>query len=387
MKVLQIVKTNTGAIWAYQQAIALKSMGVDIVSVMPDEFNGMAKKYKAHGIKVIGFNASLPLKKPWTFFKKKKQFCAIVKREQPNIIHSHFVTNALFVRFSLNKNFTIPRIFQVPGPLHLEKKFYRKLDILTASKKYDYWIPTCKYSYEIYNHENVDPSHLALIYYGGYGGDAVNQYVKSKNILHKEFNLENGIKLVGIISYFYKPSILKGQRRGIKGHEDFFDAMEKVIKKYNDVIAVVIGGPWKNCEKYEHSLMKYAKSKLGDRVIFTGFRNDLKDIYRELYIAVHPSHSENLGGAAESLAAGIPTISTNVGGFPDIVIDGITGYTVDKQNPTQLANAIERMIDNYTTDCEMTKKGKELVRSILDINITSNQVLEYYNRILERSRV
>ena len=116
--------------------------------------------------------------------------------------------------------------------------------------------------------------------------------------------------------------------------------------------------------------------------MFTGFRTDIKRIYRELDIAVHPSHSENLGGASESLAAGVPTISTDVGGFPDIVVDGQTGYVVPPKSPDKLANAILRMIENYEEARIMAEKGREKVTSMLNIENTGRAILRIYEEIL-----
>lgn len=385
MRVLQIVKTNDGATWAFNQAKKLSEMGVEIVCMLPHTKGGMAVKYKENGMNVIQFDASLPLGNPLGFIQRKKEFIKLLNKINPDIIHAHFVTNALFCRLSLTSN-DIARIFQVPGPLHLEKRIYRKLDIYTAKKGIDYWIPTCEYSNQAYIKEGIKPEQLRLIYYGGYGGKSVDAYKENTNKLHKEFGIDSEIKLIGMVSYFYKPSILKGQKRGIKGHEDFFDAMQIVIKKHPDVKAVVIGGPWNNCVKYEDKLKKYAYEKLGENVIFTGFRSDLKAVYKELAIAVHPSHSENLGGAAESLAAGVPTISTNVGGFPDIVINGKTGYTVDKASPEKLAVAIENMLENYSDALRMAKNGQQYVGKLLDIDHTCSEVYEFYQDIMERKQ-
>lgn len=93
-----------------------------------------------------------------------------------------------------------------------------------------------------------------------------------------------------------------------------------------------------------------------------------------------------MGGAAESLAAGVPTISTNVGGFPDIVVNGKTGYTADKASPMQLANAIDQMLQNYPDALEMAKTGQKHVEKLLDINYTSQEVYEFYKNILEMKR-
>jgi glycosyltransferase involved in cell wall biosynthesis len=106
-----------------------------------------------------------------------------------------------------------------------------------------------------------------------------------------------------------------------------------------------------------------------------------------LDVAVHPSHSENLGGAAESLAAGIPTISTNVGGFPDIVINNQTGYTVNPKSPKELADAIIKTINSHIESRRMAFAGHELVREMLDIKSTSENILEIYNNILSYGNV
>ena len=50
MKILQVVKTNRGAQWAFNQAIHAKKLGVEVVTVLPDAKDGYAAKYKEHGM-------------------------------------------------------------------------------------------------------------------------------------------------------------------------------------------------------------------------------------------------------------------------------------------------------------------------------------------------
>jgi glycosyltransferase involved in cell wall biosynthesis len=285
-------------------------------------------------------------------------------------------------RLALRKNDT-PRIFQVPGPLHLESSLFRKLDIKTA-KENDYWIGTCNKTVQIYESCCVAKNKLFLGYYGGYGGEQCDRYSKNCEVLHKEYNVDSDRVLVGLVSYTYKPKWYAKQKRGIKGHEDFIDALAIVRGTYPQVLGVVIGGPWGNSQKYYQKVIKYAKRHLGNNIIFTGTRDDVKNVYCELDVVVHPSHSENLGGAAESLAAARPTISTNVGGFVDIVKDGETGYTVPAKNPEQLAKAIIKMLEDTTRANEMASKGQELVRKLLDINNTSKKILDIYKEILKQ---
>ena len=64
-------------------------------------------------------------------------------------------------------------------------------------------------------------------------------------------------------------------------------------------------------------------------------------------IFVLPSLSEGLPVTIlEALAAGLPIVTTNVRGLPEIVKNGENGFTVDPQNPTQLAERIMFLLSN-----------------------------------------
>ena len=378
MKVLQIVKTSDGAAWAFEQAKELKERGIDIVTILPNETGKIVIKYKNNNMKIIIGDFSLPIKKPWLFFSRKKKLLKILEEEKPDLIHFHFVTNIIFGRLALRNN-RIPRLFQVPGPLHLENKLIRKIEIKLANN-FDYWAPACIFSKKIYE-KNVDINHVFLAYYGGYGGESTKQY-SITNKLHKEYNIEKSKKIVGMVSYFYKPKYYLGQTRGIKGHEDFIDAIKILNRKRNDIIAIVVGGPWEKSFKYMQKVKRYAKNKDVNNIIFTGFRDDVKDIYKEFDVAVHPSHSENLGGAAESLAAGVPTVSTNVGGFPDIVINNKTGLLCFPNNPVSLAESIDKML-NDTDARKLALNGQRKVKEMLDIKKTAQVIYTIYCDIVK----
>ncbi|MBO5312810.1 MAG: glycosyltransferase family 4 protein [Clostridia bacterium] len=380
MRVLQIVKTSDGARWAFDQTKALIERGIDVITVLPSKSGRVAEKYIENNFPIIEADLSLPVSRPWKLFGRKKLFRKIVEETAPDLIHCHFVTNIIMARLSLGKS-KVKRVFQVPGPLHLESKLFRALDIKTA-KSNDYWIGTCNKTVQIYKDCGIDEGRVFLGYYGGYGGESCDEYLSENSALHDEFGIGSDRKTVGMVSYIYKPKRYARQKRGIKGHEDFIDAMKIVMEKHPEAIGVVVGGPWGNSQKYFEKIKKYAFEQCGDNIVFTGFRTDIKDIYCEIDIVVHPSHSENLGGAAESLAAGRPTISTNIGGFPDIVKDGITGYTVPMKNPTELADAIIRMLENEEKADEMAQEGRKLVREMLDIEGCADKIFEVFHEIV-----
>ena len=238
----------------------------------------------------------------------------------------------------------------------------------------------CKKTCSIYIKKGVDPQRVHLAYYGVPHKEA-SQGV-SKNILHSEYGIADDAVIVAMVSYFYKPKKYLGQKRGIKGHEDFIDAMKVVVQNNSNVIPVIIGNAWDGAEAYENQVKKYAQKVLGNKVIFTGYRNDIYDIYPEVNVVVHPSHSENLGGAAESLMLAVPTISSDVGGFPDIVIPGETGCLAKAKDSEDLADKIIWAIEHQDKMKIMASKGQILVNELLDLNNTATKIYDVYSKIL-----
>ena len=371
MRVLHFVKTSTGATWAFRLMRDLVQLGDEVHVAMPTD-GILVQQYKDAGIIIHELNFSL--RNTWGTLKRIR---TIVDEVRPDIIHSHFVLTTLMMRLALRK-YNIPRVFEVPGPLHLEHFLYRKVELYSAQKNIDFWIPTCKWSYNKYRECGIEESRLFLTYYGG---DLVDKTYQ-KGILRAELGLDNEAIIVGMVAYMYAPKRYLGQKRGLKGHEDLIDAVALLQDKYPNIHLVFIGGPWVGAEKYATKVIEYGKEKIRN-IHFLGTRNNVPDLYQDFTVAVHPSHSENLGGAAESLMLAIPTISSNVGGFPDIVIPGKTGYLTNPSDPNSIAQAIESVINNYSEAKRMAEYGRHYIQELLDSKNTSKDVYHYYRLIKE----
>lgn len=371
MKVLHLVKTSTGATWAYRLMRDLVQMGDEVHVAMPVD-GAMVPLYRSAGIIVHELNYSLK-----GAFGTMKKIRSLVNDIKPDIIHSHFVLTTLLMRPAL-WNYDVARVFEVPGPLHLEHWIFRNADLWTASKKKDFWIPTCKWSLAKYKECGVKEDRLFLTYYGGDLADKTYEAGK----LRTELCLSQDDIVVGMVAYMYAPKKYLGEKRGLKGHEDLIDAVALIQDKYPNLHLVFIGGPWVGADKYEKDVIAYGKQKVRN-IHFLGTRTNVPELYQDFDMVVHPSHSENLGGAAESLMLGVPTIASNVGGFPDIVIPGKTGYLTDVASPSSIASAIEKVIANPVEARSMAKHGQEYLRNLLDAKKTSKDVYGFYRQILK----
>jgi glycosyltransferase involved in cell wall biosynthesis len=285
------------------------------------------------------------------------------------------------MRLALGRRDPRPRVFQVPGTLHLEHPVIRALEIRSAGRQ-DSWIGSCEWIRQRYRQSGIAPDRVFL---SRYGVDLTEIRPAPPGTLRHELNLTPGQQVIGMVAYMYAPRRMLGQSRGLKGHEDLIDAIAVLRERGRDVVGVFAGGAWNGRVDYEARVRNYARRKLGEHAHFMGTRFDVPDLYADFDVAVHPSHSESIGGSAESLMLAVPTVTTDVGGFPDLVKPGETGWLVPAKSPAALANAIAEALDDPQRASALAHKGQCLAREILDIRHNAKEVAAAYEQILSRS--
>ncbi len=105
---------------------------------------------------------------------------------------------------------------------------------------------------------------------------------------------------------------------------------------------------------------------IADRVEFLGSvpYEQLPELYKRADIFVRPSRSEGLGSAfLEAMAAGVITVGTSVGGIPDFLADGTTGFVARPEDVESLRSAISRTFSLDEKNCaEIIDRARLLVR-------------------------
>ena len=83
------------------------------------------------------------------------------------------------------------------------------------------------------------------------------------------------------------------------------------------------------------------------RVHFLGHRKDLDSLMPVFNLFVLPSYTEGLPNVLlEAAACHVPIVATRVGGVPEIITEGESGFLVDPGNTKQLSAAIEQFLCN-----------------------------------------
>ena len=376
MRVLHLVKDSIASPWAKVLVRRLVAEGHELHVALP--FGGhRVEQYRSLGVEV--HDLAYPVGSPREMVRNGRQLQALVRRIQPQIIHSWFAQTTLYMR-SFLRNAKIPRVFQVVGPLHLESPRYRTMDIWSANR-WDWWIPTSRFIQQIYLDAGVPEDRLRLAYCPT---DLTFYEPRPAGWLRARYGIPSDKRIIGMVAHIYPPHWMLRAKRGVKGHEDLIDAFALLQQRRDDVVLVIGGKAWMGAVAYEQQIHAYAHERCGDAVIFTGWVEDVRDVFADLDVFVYPSHSENLGGVFESLLLGVPTVGSRVGGIPEAVVDGETGLLVDPNAHGEIADAIEVLLDDRELAEAFAAKGRPHILATMDLDRSVSAVTELYSELAGR---
>lgn len=123
----------------------------------------------------------------------------------------------------------------------------------------------------------------------------------------------------------------------IKGIKYFLEAAQLLSIKNQDLLFVIIGG------EYDEEYYRNMANQLGikDTVLFLGIKEDVSTYLGSFSIAVNASLTEGLSNSVlEYMAAGLAIVGTAVGGNPELIEDGVTGFLVPPADSQALADKI-----------------------------------------------
>jgi L-malate glycosyltransferase len=166
------------------------------------------------------------------------------------------------------------------------------------------------------------------------------------------------------------------------GHKDYPNLLRafKIVKekKTNIKLCLVGDGPLKD------DMMQFTKElKINDDVVFAGFRKDVGEFLHSFDIFILASKKEGLGTSIiDALSVGLPIITTNSGGIPELISNRNNGILVERRNPNQLAEAIIELIENPELRKNLGDEGIKSAKNFSIENTVINNIALYKDLIV-----
>ena len=164
-----------------------------------------------------------------------------------------------------------------------------------------------------------------------------------------------------------------------KGFDQLIAAATLVVKQDPAAGFVLFGeGPLR-----EKLARQIETSGLNGKFVLAGFRTDVERFLPCCDLLVLSSWTEGLPVIVlEALAAGVPVVATAVGGTPEVVHDGITGYVVPPGKPTALASRIAELLRDDALRQRMGQAGQKRVAEQFTFTAQSDA----YRRLFQQFR-
>lgn len=129
---------------------------------------------------------------------------------------------------------------------------------------------------------------------------------------------------------------------------------------------------------------------LGDRVITQPFPyKELPWVYNSCDVVIYPTIGEEPFGLVpvEAMACGKPTVVTRSGGLVESVVDGVTGYIIEKEDAEALAGRIMKLLGDESLAGSMGRAGRERAMEVFSRRRMARDTVEIYRKAIEEHGV
>jgi L-malate glycosyltransferase len=175
--------------------------------------------------------------------------------------------------------------------------------------------------------------------------------------------------------------VIVANLRPVKDHMTFLKAAQIVHLEKPDVHFLVVGSG------AELQKLRNESSSLGiaGSVHFLGERLDVSEILTACDIGVLSSISESFSNAlVEYMAAGLPVVTTDVGGASEALVDGVNGYIVPVKDSYQMGKRIVELLKSELIQ-DMGQEGRRICLECFSLpNMIGQSVLLYFSLIDKR---
>lgn len=175
-----------------------------------------------------------------------------------------------------------------------------------------------------------------------------------------------------------------------KGYEYLIEAFKK-LARFNSYLSLkIVGSPDPSKLKYYKHLQSLVnRYSLHYNVQFVGVTDRVESILRGARLLVAPSVIEESFGrvVVEAMACGVPVVATKVGGFNEIIDDGVNGITVEAANSAALTEAMLKVLQDKALSKKFAENGRAKVEKLYSMDKCLNETLAVYRKTVSLVRI
>jgi glycosyltransferase involved in cell wall biosynthesis len=188
----------------------------------------------------------------------------------------------------------------------------------------------------------------------------------------KKYGISSTKTVIGIVASF----------RPVKGQMYLVEAINKIVKSYNDIQVVCVGD--NETEYFSSVKSRIDELELQKYFLFTGVQQNIPEILSIFDIFVMPSVNEGFSNAIiEAMAAGKPVIAPDSGGNPEAVEHGKSGFLFKPCDSGSLAEALKKLINNKDLCQLMGREGRTRTGQLFTLDKMIGKTENFIQSILD----
>ncbi|MGD9588962.1 MAG: N-acetyl-alpha-D-glucosaminyl L-malate synthase BshA [Pyrinomonadaceae bacterium] len=342
-----------------------------ISSVLPTRVTELGERVHFHEVEMMSY----PLfeHQPYDLALATKM-ATVARSEKLDLLHVHYAIphsiSAILARESIKQKRYVPVITTLHGTditlvgadrsyLPITRYALQQSDGVTAVSKF-----LKRATIETFDFDEIEviPNFICAVHYKRIEGSPLRNELAP-----------NGEKLLVHVSNF----------RAVKRAVDCVEIFAKVKDQGHKVRLVMVGdGP-------ERSATYYRAEQLNvqDDVIFVGKQANISDYLGVSDIFILPSELESFGLAAlEAQACELPVIATRIGGIPEVVNDGETGYLSDVGDIVKMTHDTVELLHDEEKRRAFGLRGRELAIERYSTEKIIPQYIAFYEKIVNKAQ-
>lgn len=373
VRVLQVIRPAVGGMKGHmlQLATGLTSRGFEAELACPGDSDlvrgALERGVTVHPVGIVG--PLHPLRDPAAVMA----LASVIRERRPALVHAHGFKAALIARVAARFAGGVPVVVTVHNHV-----LYRDLSALT------------RWTYVVVERALARATARIITVSDALRDELISAYSLPAGVIT---TVHNGLDLTPFLGTADRPAARA--RYGIPADALVYGLAARFAPQ--KALDVLVQAAIPVLERFENAWLLLAgdgptqdaveaialRSSVRSRILFPGFETDVPGMLEALDVYVSSALSEGLPLATiEAMAAGLPVVSTDAGGTPEVVADGETGVLVKPGDPRALADAMSRLAVDHAMRIRFGAAGRARAVAEFSEDRMLDRTAEIYREVL-----